>query len=243
MSPLDRMAWLVSVAAADLRPGAYRAAILLAWRCSKDNGTARPSVEGVGRDAGMSESTARRGIRDLERAGFLRVEHTPGRSCCTYTLAKPGRAAGVDSSNPVNLAGAQPCQPCTPTPAELHANPCRVDTRTRTITRAEQGEIPAELASLELYRSDLRLVGHWPQLLAAWTAAHPRLDISTEIAKAHAWEVANPTKRKKDRAAFLGRWLGRAKLAPEPERDDYSPDPAFLAEIAAGSPNTQETTL
>ena len=67
---------------------------------------------------------------------------------------------------------------------------------------------PKELADLELYREDERLCRRWHELLAAWKVAYPGIDILAEVRKAHAWEVVQPI-RKKDRAAFLRRWLNR----------------------------------
>ena len=68
---------------------------------------------------------------------------------------------------------------------------------------------PKELADLELYAEDERLCRRWHELLAAWKVAYPGIDILAEVRKAHAWEVVQPI-RKKDRAAFLRRWLNRA---------------------------------
>ena len=70
---------------------------------------------------------------------------------------------------------------------------------------------PPELQDLELYRDDEKLKKRWAELLPAWVTAHPGIDVMAEIRKAHSWEVSNPTKRKKDRARFLGGWLGRAQ--------------------------------
>jgi len=70
---------------------------------------------------------------------------------------------------------------------------------------------PPELAGLELYETDAKLIQQWPGLMNAWERAYPGIDIAAEVAKAHAWEMANPKKRKKNRAAFLGRWLANAK--------------------------------
>jgi hypothetical protein len=46
-----------------------------------------------------------------------------------------------------------------------------------------------------------------------WTAAFPALNIGNEIAKAHAWVMANPRNKKTSRgmAAFIYNWLSRAQ--------------------------------
>ena len=70
---------------------------------------------------------------------------------------------------------------------------------------------PKELEGLELYESDKRLCDRWPDLIKNWQKAYPHMDVVAEIIKAHAWEIANPAKRKKNRPSFLGRWLSRAQ--------------------------------
>jgi len=54
----------------------------------------------------------------------------------------------------------------------------------------------------------------------AWADAFPDLDVDREIRKAHAWYLANPTKRKKSHQRFLHGWLSRSKPTPDaqPER-------------------------
>jgi hypothetical protein len=46
---------------------------------------------------------------------------------------------------------------------------------------------------------------------SAWKAAYPACDITRELAKAHAWLVANPTRTKTDYRRFLTSWLSRAQ--------------------------------
>ena len=75
----------------------------------------------------------------------------------------------------------------------------------------KKAAVPPELAGLELYEGDARLLKRWPELLRSWQRSYPGVDIAGEIAKAHAWEVEHPGKRKKDRAAYLGRWLRRCE--------------------------------
>lgn len=50
-------------------------------------------------------------------------------------------------------------------------------------------------------------------LLLAWASAYPALDIAGEIARARAWAVSNPAKRKTARGMprFLNSWLERAQ--------------------------------
>jgi hypothetical protein len=77
--------------------------------------------------------------------------------------------------------------------------------------------IPELLTGLALYAADRKLCMELPQLLPAWTQAYPGVDLKAEIAKAHAWEMTNPKKRKVNRARFLGNWLARAQDARSEE--------------------------
>lgn len=71
--------------------------------------------------------------------------------------------------------------------------------------------IPDVLQDLELYRNDVKLCNKLPIVMAAWQSAYPGVMINAEIRKAHAWEVGNPSRRKKDRLKFLTNWLNRAQ--------------------------------
>jgi hypothetical protein len=72
-------------------------------------------------------------------------------------------------------------------------------------------QTPPPLLGLTLYEQDVKLVRRWEELFAAWKIAYPGVDVVAEIREAHAWEVANPTRRKKDRPRFLAAWLARAQ--------------------------------
>lgn len=76
---------------------------------------------------------------------------------------------------------------------------------------SDTGEIsvPEELKGLPLYMADDKLCKRWPELIAAWKVSYPGVNIHAEVSKAHAWEVANPKKRKVDRPRFLNTWLAK----------------------------------
>lgn len=88
-------------------------------------------------------------------------------------------------------------------------------------------DIPADLFGLQLYREDRKLCKAWPEFLAAARTAYPGVDVMEEVRKAHAWEVANPSNRKKLRTRFLGNWLARsqdrARAASNGPRDTSGP--------------------
>lgn len=54
----------------------------------------------------------------------------------------------------------------------------------------------------------------WPDLKAATAEAYPGIDLLAELRAAHAWEVANPKKRKTDKVRFLHNWFARAQDKP-----------------------------
>lgn len=101
---------------------------------------------------------------------------------------------------------------------EQRARP-EVDTDTeteKTIARSDSSEssshpVPDELRDLELYAADPKLCRAWPPFLTAAQQAYPGVDILAEVRAAHAWEVANPKRRKKQRTRFLHSWLSRAQ--------------------------------
>ena len=48
-----------------------------------------------------------------------------------------------------------------------------------------------------------------------WAKAYPLVDLNHELAKAHAWYLDNPARRKKSHARFLGNWLANAQERAE----------------------------
>ena len=75
----------------------------------------------------------------------------------------------------------------------------------------EAGIVPEELKGLTLYETNERLLKLWPELVGAWKNAFPGIDIVAEVKAAHAWEVANPKRRKVDKARFLQNWMARTQ--------------------------------
>lgn len=83
--------------------------------------------------------------------------------------------------------------------------------------------VPAELAGLQLYAKDSILCRSWPTIRPEWDVSFPGLDVLAQVRMAHAWEMANPTRRKVNRISFLTNWLTRSqdkgvyqRRAPEP---------------------------
>jgi hypothetical protein len=72
-----------------------------------------------------------------------------------------------------------------------------------------------DLEDLDLYRADEKLCQRYDKLHAEWTRAFPNVNVTHQVIRAHAWEVANPAKQKKDRARFLYNWIARAASSQE----------------------------
>ena len=87
--------------------------------------------------------------------------------------------------------------------------------------------IPAELKELSLYAKDKKLIQAWPELKVALEKANPGVVVAMEVAKAHAWEVANPTRRKRDRPRFLTSWMARAQDR-QPARESTIDNPEAM---------------
>ena len=98
--------------------------------------------------------------------------------------------------------------------------------------------VPELLKGLALYEADRKLCMALPQLLGAWTQGYPGVNLRAEIAKAHAWEVERPTRRKVNRARFLGAWLARVQDSA-PSR----PTPPALPPPAPGQSGTVAFTV
>lgn len=93
-------------------------------------------------------------------------------------------------------------------------------------------EVPKAFAGLELYESDAKFCKQWPSLLKALVEAYPNKDILAEIRKAHAWEVANPDRRKRARGKYFRGWMSRASDAAHgPYLDGYTFNAEQLAYI------------
>lgn len=90
----------------------------------------------------------------------------------------------------------------------------KISARSDSKQSSEPTTVPDDLKGLFLYESDAKLCARYPELLKSWKVSFPGLDVLQIIKKAHAWEVANPTKRKKNRPVFLNAWLSRENDRP-----------------------------
>lgn len=67
------------------------------------------------------------------------------------------------------------------------------------------------LIGLELYVADEKLKREIWKVDKAWMKAYPGVSLEAEIRSAHAWEMANPSRRKVNRIRFLNGWLSRSQ--------------------------------
>lgn len=91
--------------------------------------------------------------------------------------------------------------------------------------------IPLELKDLKLYESDKKLLSRWQEIFPIWQTAYPGVNIRAEICRAHAWEIANPSRRKIDKTRFLGAWLARCQDKPQGNYIDRKNEPEIKCEF------------
>lgn len=195
-----------------------------------------PSVAELQKRSGIHKrQTVTRAIAELEGQGILTVRWVgPWRRVLAWTKLPSGGATKRHGGESTKRTGGES--------VERHIEQSHMNNPNRTSSCAEQNpetlqgdskvtiqgnsapSVPRELQGLALYEKDPKLCEGWPELREAWERAYPGVDIVAEVRKAHAWEVANPGKRKKHRARFLGSWLSRAKPSPMlGENDDLPP--------------------
>ncbi len=95
---------------------------------------------------------------------------------------------------------------------------------------------PDELKGLALYETDKKLISRWPELMKAWKQSYPGVNILAEIKKAHAWETANPDRRKINRARFLTGWLSRCQDSPRERQAGADPHNSGAFEQSVAEP-------
>lgn len=79
-------------------------------------------------------------------------------------------------------------------------------------------EVPEILKGLPLYEKDEKLCTKILFSITAWMKAYPLVDIKSQIAWAHSWEMSNPSRQKKDRIRFLNNWMASNQERREADR-------------------------
>ena len=85
--------------------------------------------------------------------------------------------------------------------------------------RSEPPTVPDDLKGLKLYEADPKLCREWSEFKEAALTAYPGVDFMSEVRQAHAWEVANPSRRKINRTAYLHKWLAKQQDNPRPSQE------------------------
>lgn len=185
---------------------------------SFENGSSRAAWPGhatIAKRAGCGENTVRRSLERLIEAGVVEKENRrldSGRQTSNrYVIRRSfdfhigGEPASTLDVGPASNMGDKPI----PTGSDDEPDDERV------------GQI------LSFY-GDLK-----PSLVARWLERYPDIDVVQEVEDASIWELANPSKAKKDKARFLNNWLRNAQ---SPRKAPSSP-----ATASGGSGATEDT--
>jgi len=83
-------------------------------------------------------------------------------------------------------------------------------------------EVPDDLRELPLYAGCHDLCDRWNVLKDEWSRAFPGVDIMAAAKASHAWQSADPKRKKCHQSAFLAGWLMRnQERAARPAGRDY----------------------
>ncbi|MFH2000512.1 MAG: helix-turn-helix domain-containing protein [Planctomycetota bacterium] len=183
------------------------------------SGKCFPSRAAIAKRAGLDHRAVSRALHELELRGFIQIISRPGTSntLCLPLVVKtqgqidtPGRKdpPSPGQNDPPPLGQNDP-------PKEPIKKPMKELIGTDTGSTSSAEAVPSELKGMELYETDMKLCAAWAGLQTSWARAYPDIDYLAEVAKAHAWEVANPQRRKTDRPRFLTNWLARVANNPQ----------------------------
>ncbi len=176
------------------------------------NGECYPTRAQLAEKGGLSSlASVTEGSRKLAIAGVLRTQRRPNTSN-RYAWTDPAESRpNLPTGKSAKLTFQKSGKSVSPTAGKSVSPTPNIPTEHSHSSVCEAAPVPRELVGLELYEVDAKLIVRWPSLLKAWRQAYPAVDIPGEVRRAHAWEVANPTKRKTNRPRFLGSWISRAQ--------------------------------
>ena len=170
------------------------------------SGGCYPSRRAIAQRAGVTIRAVSYALRRLEKLEMITTVTRIGRANLYQLMACHDSSLGESTEAALPETGKPPLLDLAP--RKNHRKNHRKKTYDAGIDVAV---IPADIKGLQLYESDKKLCTRWAELCAAWREAFPAIDILAEVKKAHAWEVANPSRRKHDRGRFLQSWLSRAQ--------------------------------
>lgn len=149
----DRDDWLKLLLAVDsdaLSSSAKVVAIRIALHHNVESGQCNPTIGRLALGTGMSESTVRRMIRELEEAGWLGVDRTRGRHSNSFDLRAPtlSHAKGLNPVNGDSVEGSNPSNcgrvQAGPTLSNEHSQPCQIEANPVTADTQKRESITAK---------------------------------------------------------------------------------------------------
>jgi hypothetical protein len=164
----DRDAWLEMLLAAEqLSPGAKVVGARIALHHNIKTGQCNPKIKTLVLGTGISESTVRRRIDELEVTGWLRADRTLGRHSNSYEIRvptlsdvtglNPVNSDNVDRSNPISsdrVQNAPTLSTVTPQPCQNQPNPVTADTQNRESITAKRTANEIDSLPLDLGEED-----------------------------------------------------------------------------------------
>ncbi len=180
---------------------AFGLGVALSCFADRETGKTRLSRRRMAQITGIQTRDISRVIRELEQAHFFTVEQYVGR-LNTYTLTlEPPASRGRQPSTRGRKAG----KPVGELP------PISISKKKDKQTTGSISSQAAKFTGGKVTWSDSGFV--LPERIGDYlAAAFPLVDISAEIAKAHAWCCLNPGKApSRDYGGFLFRWMSRTE--------------------------------
>jgi len=180
-----------------LSHAALRFLLALTTYCRKDRGMAWPKEETISQEFGFSVRRIKGYVAELKRLGYISVTFT-GRYN-VYHLSFLEKSARQEMAS----------QECQKWPPRGDKNGSSKEELPRKITKEDNDKnnlsVKLSVNLTESFTEDQ---------IHAWRVAHPGLDLHAEWAKAVAWLMANPHRKKKRLSQFFNNWLNRAGDGP-----------------------------
>lgn len=211
----------------DLPVGEKMLLLKLADRAN-DDGECWPGQKDLSRQCSMSERALRDNLHRLVQKGLVSVRYRRGgmqRKTSIYMLELDPKntaeiAAPEVESQPAESAAWVESQPADCDIPNRQQLPVGCIYKPKVIQSSEElAEQPAPLVAEDLLLPDDGIVWDARQSIFTniaeevfhrWDTTFKGVDVDAELAKAEAWYVANPKRRKRNHLRFLTNWLARA---------------------------------
>lgn len=181
--------------------------LMLANRTNHDTGRCDPSHKRLAKECGMSISSVKRAIAELEAAGYLTVENRrigdvnlPNQYVLNLNRVGSHRTE-VGSHRPEGVGSHRP--------TNQESNNQEYNQEEEVTVRAPRKKKATERPVFNWETG--KIEGIPAAAIAKWREAYPGINVDMEIAKAEAWQIANPNNRKSNYVRFLNGWMSRAQ--------------------------------